>query len=98
MSQETTVAIIVLVGVLFTGIVGVITAILNNKQKATDSVIADTRAELAATRAEVKENAQRIAKLESRDRAWSTYVHVLRRHITDEKPPPPPEWPVELDR
>lgn len=97
MSEQETIAIMVLVGVVFTGIVGVITAILNNKQKATDSVIADLRAELAATRAEVKENAERIAKLESRDRAWSNYVHVLRRHITDEKPPPPPEWPKDLD-
>ena len=91
MTENEVVAIIALVGVVFTAVVA-------NRQRGTENIISDLRAELAATRAEVAANERRIQALERRDRAWANYVHRLRRYITDQKPPPPPEWPAELDR
>jgi hypothetical protein len=87
-----------LVGTLFAAVVVVIAAVLSSRQKATELIIADLRGELADTRAEVLANDRRIQALERRDRAWANYVHRLRAHIVNEQPPPPPEWPAELDR
>ena len=98
MSEQETIALFVLAGVLFTAITGVVVAVLTGKQKAFESWVAELRAEVADLRAEVKDNDERIAKLERRDRKCADYVHILRRHITDQKPPPPPEWPAGLDR
>lgn len=97
MSEQETIAIIVLVGVLFTAVTGVVTALLTSRQKALEVALNDTRAELAATRAEVEANEKRIAKLERRDRAWANYVHKLRAHIEKRLGPPPPDWPEGLD-
>lgn len=97
MTEAETVALFVLVGVLFTAIVSVVVAAIGAKQKATADLVAEMRRELSDTRAEVAANERRIAALERRDRAWSNYVHRLRRHIIDGNPPPPPEWPAELD-
>lgn len=98
MSENEVVALFVLAGALFTALMTVVVAAMSARQKATDSIIADLRTELTETRAEVKDNDTRIAALERKDRAWANYVHVLRRHIDDGKPPPPPEWPADLDR
>jgi hypothetical protein len=87
-----------LVGTLFAAVVVVIAAVLSSRQKSLELIIADLRGELADTRAEVVSNDRRIQALERRDRAWANYVHRLRRHISDGQPPPPPEWPPELDR
>lgn len=97
MSESETIALIALVGVLFTAVTGVVAAVLASRQRALEVALNDTRAELAATRAEVEANEKRIVKLERRDRAWADYVHRLRAHITAQKPPPPPEWPAGLD-
>ena len=98
MSEQEAIALIVLAGVLFTAVTGVVAAVLAGRQKAVDSIIADLRDQVDALREQVKDNDGRIAKLERRDRAWSDYVHLLRAHITAQKPPPPPEWPAGLDR
>lgn len=98
MTETEVVALFVLVGVLFTAVVSVIVAAIASRQKATADLVGELRRELSETRAEVLANERRIAALERRDRAWANYVHRLRRHITDGKPPPPPEWPPELDR
>jgi cell division protein FtsB len=98
MTESEVVSLFVLVGVLFTAVVTVIVAVIAGRQRSTESVISDLRAELAATRAEVAANDRRIAALERRDKAWANYVHRLRRHITDGLGPPPPEWPADLDR
>lgn len=98
MTNEEIIALFVLAGVLFTAISGVIAALVNGKQKSVETVVAALREQVEDLRAQVKDNDARIAKLERRDRAWSDYVHLLRAHITAQKPPPPPEWPAGLDR
>jgi hypothetical protein len=98
MSETEVVALMALVGTLFGAVVAVVVVVLSSRQKATELIIADLRGELADTRAEVLANDRRIQALERRDRAWANYVHRLRSHIVNEKPPPPPEWPPELDR
>ncbi len=98
MSEAETVALFVLAGVLFTAVTGVVVAVVTSKQKAFEAWVAELRDQVEDLRNQVKDNKTRIAKLESRDRKWADYVHILRAHITDQKPPPPPEWPAGLDR
>lgn len=97
MTDASIIPLFALVGVLITAAGGVVAAVIASRVKATEVVIASLRDELASTRDEVKDNAARIAKLESRDRAWANYVHRLRAHIVAQLPPPPPEWPKDLD-
>ena len=98
MSDATLAALFLLVGVLFTAVTSVVVTVIASRQKATSDLVAELRRELTDTRALVIAADGRIDKLEKRDRAWANYVHRLRRHITDQLPPPPPEWPADLDR
>jgi hypothetical protein len=66
------------------------TAVLASRQKG----LTDLAERLQAR---VEELDGRLARLESRDRAWANYVHVLRQHIVAQKPPPPPDYPPNLD-
>jgi hypothetical protein len=87
--SDTTILVGLIVAILgLTGTVGV--AVLTGKQKGLT--------ELAERlQARVEELDGRLARLESRDRAWANYVHVLRQHIVAQKPPPPPDYPPNLD-
>jgi exopolysaccharide biosynthesis protein len=98
LSDATLAALFLLVGVLFTAVTSVVVTVIASRQKATSDLVTELRAELTETRALVIAADARIAALERRDRAWANYVHRLRRHITDQLPPPPPEWPEDLDR
>lgn len=97
MTETEVVALMALAGVLFSASIGVVGIVLSNKTKALELLVNSLQSELAATRAEVKTNESAIKGLQRRDRALVNYVHRLRRHITDGKPPPPPEWPAELE-
>ncbi len=93
---DTAILVGLIVAILgLTGTVGV--AVLTAKQKGLTDLVAALQAEVDKLRDKASDNEARIAKLERRDRQWANYVHVLRRHITDQKPPPPPEWPPGLD-
>lgn len=102
MSEQEVIALFVLAGVIFTALTGVIVAIITGRysaaQEAFRTVVASLREELETVREQVKDNDSRIQRLERRDRQWADYVHILRRHITAQKPPPPPEWPAGLDQ
>lgn len=65
-------------------------AVVAARQKANEAAVTRNDERIAALEA-------RIDKLESRDRAWANYVHRLRSHIVSQLPPPPPEWPKDLD-
>ncbi len=93
---EAQVVVYVLVGLMaLVGTVG--TAALAARQKGLTDLVDALQVEVKALRDKVTDNEARIALLERRDRAWADYVHILRRHIVDQKPPPPPEWPAGLD-
>lgn len=98
MNQEEVVALFALVGVLFAAVVSVVVAVLTGKQKAVVALVEALQSEVESLREQVSDNDARIQRLERRDRQWADYVHILRRHIYDQKPPPPPEWPSGLDR
>lgn len=98
MSQDEVVALYALMGVLFTAVVSVVVVVLTGKQKAVTAMVAALQDEVESLREQVGDNENRIQRLERRDRRWADYVHILRRHIYDQKPPPPPEWPAGLDR
>ncbi|MEV8166231.1 hypothetical protein AB0O80_10650 [Rothia kristinae] len=51
------------------------------------------RAEVAQARAEMRQATQ---EAEARIAASADYITLLRAHITNELPPPPPEFPVIL--
>ena len=72
-------------------------ALFEDRQAAQAEALDNLRREVADLRAKYAEAEARIARLERRDRQWANYVHVLRRHINDRQPPPPPEWPPGLD-
>lgn len=98
MSQDEVVALYALMGVLFTAVVSVVVVVLTGKQKAVTAMVAALQDEVESLREQVGDNETRIQRLERRDRQWADYVHILRRHIYDQKPSPPPEWPAGLDR
>lgn len=98
MSQDEVVALYALMGVLFTAVVSVVVVVLTGKQKAVVTLVESLQTEVESLREQVGDNETRIQRLERRDRQWADYVHILRRHIYDQKPPPPPEWPAGLDR
>lgn len=102
MSEPEVIALFALVGVVFTAVISVVVASINAKQRETETLaqtlVASLRDELDSVREQVRDNEERIQRLERRDRQWADYVHVLRRHITAQKPPPPPEWPAGLDQ
>ncbi len=94
--SEAQVLIYVIVGILaLAGTVG--SAVLASRQKGLTDLTERLQVEIAALRDKANDNEARISKLESRDRAWANYVHRLRAHIVAQLPPPPPEWPKDLD-
>lgn len=94
--SEAQVVVYLLVALLaLAGTIG--TAVLAARQKGLTDLVGALQVEVKALRDKASDNEHRIAKLERRDRAWADYVHRLRAHITAQKPPPPPEWPVGLD-
>ncbi len=94
--SDVQVVVYLLVGLMaLAGAIG--TAVLAARQKGTETLLAEQRAELTALREEVSENKARIKAIEGRERRLVNYVHRLRSHITLQLPPPPPEWPADLD-
>ncbi len=94
--SDAQIVVYILVGLLaLAGTVG--SAVLASRQKGLTDLVSALQTEVQALRDKASDNESRIARLERRDRAWADYVHVLRRHITQQKPPPPPEWPPGLD-
>ncbi|MFN8147924.1 MAG: hypothetical protein U0R76_10710 [Candidatus Nanopelagicales bacterium] len=98
MTEQEIIALIALAGVVLTALGGLIAALLTGKQRENEAVWAELREQIDDLREQVANNETRIQRLERRDRQWADYVHVLRRHITAQKPPPPPEWPAGLDQ
>lgn len=96
MNGDAQIVVYLLVGAMaLAGTVG--TAVLAARQKGLTDLVSALQAEVAATRAEVAENESRIRRLEGRERRLINYVHRLRAHIVQQLPPPPPEWPADLD-
>lgn len=91
---DTAALVVALLGLA--GTIGV--AILAARQKGLSDLVTALQAEVSSLRDQVGDNETRIQRLEARDRKWADYVHILRAHIYAQKPPPPPEWPAELDR
>jgi len=93
---ETQAVVYILVGFMaLAGTVG--TAVLAARQKGLTELTERLQTEVAALRDVADQNATRIARLEGRERRLINYVHRLRAHIVQQLPPPPPEWPADLD-
>lgn len=90
----------ILLGVIVSviGFAGAVTAaVVAARQKGLTDLVGALQTEVDGLRDKANNNEQRIERLESRDRAWANYVHRLRAHIVAQLPPPPPEWPKDLD-
>ena len=88
MNETQAVVYLIVAALALAGTIG--TAVLASRQKG----LTDLAERLQAR---VEELDGRLARLESRDRALATYVPVLRQHIVAQKPPPPPDYPPNLD-
>lgn len=96
MNGDAQVVVYLLVGLMaLAGTVG--TAVLASRQKGLTDLVAALQTEVESLRDKASTNETRIARLESRERRLVNYVHRLRSHITLQLPPPPPEWPADLD-
>lgn len=94
--SDAQIVVYLLVGLMaLAGTIG--TAVLASRQKGLTDLVSALQAEVAALRDKAGENAERIAGLEGRERRLINYVHRLRAHIVQQLPPPPPEWPADLD-
>jgi cytochrome c553 len=76
-----------LVGVILTGVFGLLLARMLRPNELIDQL-----------QEERKETRVRLTGLEVRELIRDDYIHALRQHITDGKPPPPPTWPEALIR
>lgn len=91
-------AILYLAGLLVGG--GALAAWVSRRVRPVDplSVLVDqVQEERAEDRKERAENRARIDRVERNQRITIDYVHTLRQHIAEGKPPPPPPWPPELN-
>ena len=78
---------------------GVLAAIINKKiPKHTQllAIVQDIQEERDWDRAKFKDLEARMETMESKQKMRDDYIAILRMHINDELPPPPPEWPVGL--
>lgn len=90
-------AIIVGIFVAVLGLAGTIgAAVVAARQKAASDLLNALQAEVRELRAEAARRDERIDRLERDRRVRDAYIDRLRRHIIDEKPPPPPDWPAGL--
>ena len=93
---EAQAVVYILVGFMaLAGTVGA--AVLGARQKGLTDLVGALQDEVASLRERADKNAERIARLEGRERRLINYVHRLRAHIVQQLPPPPPEWPADLD-
>jgi hypothetical protein len=90
-------ALFLLAGVLVTTLGGIAVAVISARQKATETLIATLQQEIERGREVIAEHGDRIEVLEVRDRLLTDYALMLRQHIIDGFPPPPPPWPTGLN-
>lgn len=81
---------ITLVGVLIALAIG----FLGARQKGLSDLVSALQAEVRSLREASTEDRSRIETLEASDRVKDDYIHELRDHITEQKPPPPPPFPA----
>ena len=78
---------------------GVIAAIINKKiPKHTQliEIVQDLQEERDRVDEKMGRLESRMELMESKQKLRDDYIAILRMHINDELPPPPPEWPVGL--
>lgn len=92
-------AILGTVGVLWGGYTAYIKARGENKSSATEqwkSLYDGQRDEVTSMHTEIAKVNQRMDASVARERIRDDYIQILRQHIADGRPPPPPAWPAEL--
>lgn len=71
-------------------------AVINKRMKPSTTpleMIQELQEEQARRDTKDAEKETRLVALEASQRILLDYVHDLRQHIADGKPPPPPKWP-----
>jgi hypothetical protein len=76
---------------LVAGLVAWVVARANKAGARENAIIDQLQEEVAALKTGADQSYRR-------ERIRDDYIHQLRSHITDEKPPPPPPWPEGLTR
>lgn len=73
------------------GLVALLVAKTNKRGTNENALIDQLQEEIARVDGKLDESLKR-------ERIRDNYIHQLRDHIVQEKPPPPPEWPEGLTR
>lgn len=68
------------------------------EDKLTDQLQEELSRYRAAADARATAAEERMNRLDRLVDGYRTHAHELRSHIWDEKPPPPPAWPVDLPK
>lgn len=91
MPPEIATAIPTVVVALIAAVAGVVVAILNRRGTRENALIDQLQEQLASVETRVNASLHR-------ERIRDDYIHELRDHIDQRKPPPPPPWPEGLTR
>jgi hypothetical protein len=91
MAPEIANALPTVVVALIAAIAGVVVAILNRRGNRENALIDQLQEQLGSVEKRVDESLRR-------ERIRDDYIHELRDHIDQRKPPPPPPWPEGLTR
>lgn len=97
--------VVTLIGVALTAAVGLLGVWMNDRaqmrslvQSAHQALIDELQQERETIKQDLRRLKLKVDALLMERRYWEDYVNMLRAHISDGKPPPPPNYPEGLLR
>jgi hypothetical protein len=98
MPPEYATAIPTIAVAVIAAIAGIVVAILNRRGNRENALIDQLQDEVKSAREQLGKVETRVDDSLRRERIRDDYIHELRDHIDQRKPPPPPPWPEGLTR
>ncbi|MCC4250730.1 hypothetical protein [Microbacterium testaceum] len=83
---------------LIAAVAGIVVAILNRRGNRENALMDQLQEEVKSAREQLGTVEKRVDESLRRERIRDDYIHELRDHIDQRKPPPPPPWPEGLTR
>lgn len=97
-------AILVLIGTLSTAVASIVSVVVTSQssRKRTEIESRATPYEALSERvtrleAQIDDMRSELADARDETREMRRYAELLRKHITDQLPPPPPDWPIRKE-
>lgn len=98
MPPEYATAIPTIAVAVIAAVAGIVVAILNRRGNRENALIDQLQDEVKSAREQLGKVETRVDDSLRRERIRDDYIHELRDHIDQRKPPPPPPWPEGLTR